>query len=93
MADILYFEVNEKTIGIYTNSKTYYFKNTLYSIEGQINKDFFMRCHRNYIVNCAYIDKISKKGVQLTNKKILPVSQRRIKELKEKFHNFVFFGE
>ncbi|GIZ15346.1 LytR/AlgR family response regulator transcription factor [Capnocytophaga catalasegens] len=46
--------------------------------ETLLPKDIFIRCHQSYLVNVNYISKYYKDGnLELTNKKLIPVSERR----------------
>ncbi len=49
------------------------------------HKDLFVKCHRSYVVNLLYIEKISRTECILSNAAILPVSRNSYQELNEKF--------
>jgi two-component system, LytTR family, response regulator len=51
--------------------------------EELLPSDFFFRTHRSYLVNCRFIDTISKEAmvVNLDNNEALPVGRRRLAEL------------
>ncbi len=49
------------------------------------SKEQFVKCHRSYVVNLAYIEKISRTDCTLTDSTILPVSRSAYQHLNEQF--------
>jgi two-component system, LytTR family, response regulator len=80
-----------KAMGSYSN--IYFKKGNIYKsllmsraiaeYEELLPSDFFFRTHRSFLVNCRFIDTISKEAmvVNLDNQESLPVGRRRLSEL------------
>ncbi|WP_118974359.1 LytR/AlgR family response regulator transcription factor [Taibaiella koreensis] len=52
--------------------------------EDLLPKDIFFRIHRSYLVNCGYVQKLTKEeipSIVLMDKSILPIGRRRFSEL------------
>lgn len=75
-SEILFFEARAKKVYVCTANYEYGFYDTIEHLE-EILPDDFMRCHRSYIVNKAYITKvlISKNTVCLQNDILVPLSR------------------
>lgn len=73
---IYYFEAREKKIFIKTMSEEYGFYSTIEELASSL-PDGFVRCHRSYIVNKRYIQKIlgTRNILNLTNGFMIPVSR------------------
>jgi two-component system response regulator LytT len=57
---IAFFESYEKKTWLMTDSGTYALSYTLQALEQQLPRNQFVRIHRSYIVNLAYIDYITR---------------------------------
>ena len=55
-------------------------------------KDRFVKCHRSYVVNLSWVEKISRTCCILSDKKELPVSRNCWQELNERFIRY-YTGE
>lgn len=51
-------------------------------------KELFVRCHRSYVVNLAYVERISRTDCVLCSEARLPVSRSAHHELNERFIRF-----
>lgn len=73
---ICYFESRNKKIFIRLANREIPFYGTLEELEGELPEEF-LRCHRSFIVNKKYIDKIqiSKNIILLTNDMDVPLSR------------------
>ncbi|MDR0919964.1 MAG: LytTR family DNA-binding domain-containing protein [Oscillospiraceae bacterium] len=91
MQNIMFFEVSEKKLRLHTENKSYYFNGTLIGVWNKIDQEYFIRCHKNYIVNCNFIRSIGLNEITLLYNQKLPVSKRRGKQIREDYHNFVFY--
>ena len=88
--DIIYIEAMENYISIVTQNSSYLLFQKISDMERKLNPKQFFRVHRSYIVNMNYIEKIevwmkNKHHIILKNKKEIPLSRYRIKELKKNF--------
>lgn len=50
--------------------------------------DTFTRCHRSYIANFEYVEKMSS-SIHLVNGDMLEVSRRKLKETRSKYMNYI----
>ncbi len=85
--DICYVEV----LGHYTHlhlaeAATIRVKESLSAvIERLALKEQFVKCHRSYVVNLAYVEKISRTDCTLSDNTILPVSRSAYRNFNERF--------
>ena len=88
--DILYFEADKNYFLIHTADDVYKCRGTLCKLEEGLKESDFHRIHAAFIVNMENIDKV-KHGteVQLTNKKFLPISQKKASGFKKAYMAFL----
>lgn len=48
-------------------------------------KELFVKCHRSFVVNLSYVEKISRTECMLSDGTVLPVSRNSYQELNERF--------
>ena len=88
MSDILYFEALLGNTLIAAGDARFKSKDTLDTLQAKYSRYGFFRCHRSYLVNMRYINKIShlfnnSYVVRLEGSALnIPVSRKNIKELK-----------
>ncbi|MDE5590756.1 MAG: LytTR family DNA-binding domain-containing protein [Acetatifactor sp.] len=75
--DIYYIEVENHHIILHLKEETIRFKAKLKEFETQFREPWFCKCHRSYIVNLKYTGKISREGVEMEGKEVLPISKSR----------------
>lgn len=85
LRDILYFESDKRIIIIKTLTNEYSFYEKLDTIEEQLKKQDFVRCHQSFLVNAKKISSVKINELTLTNGEVIPVSKRRAKETNEAF--------
>lgn len=85
LRDIIYFESDKRIINIITANEEYSFYGKLDTIEEQLKKQDFVRCHQSFLVNAKKITSVKVNEVTLVNAGTLPVSKRRTKETNEAF--------
>ncbi|MDD3340018.1 MAG: LytTR family DNA-binding domain-containing protein [Lachnospiraceae bacterium] len=81
--EILYFACNGKKIEIYTASGIQEFYGGMQSVWEQVEGKGFWMIHKSFIVNSAFVAVYRYDAVQMTDKTILPISQRFRKSMKE----------
>jgi two-component system LytT family response regulator len=66
-----------------SNKRSIYCSKNLAWFQRKINSPLFVRLHRSYLVNLAYVTKVFKndRKVSLINGQGIPISQKRIKSL------------
>lgn len=83
---IVYFEARNKKIYLNTLQKEYGFYDTVEQLIEQL-PDYFIRCHRGFVINCRKIEKIawSENVIYMQSDIIVPLSKSykpKIRELK-----------
>lgn len=81
--EILFVEAINKDITLYTKNKSYNTKTNIKTIEKELNKYNFYRCHKSFLVNMKHIDNIKQNNVLINNIEI-PISRYRAKDFKLK---------
>ncbi len=85
--DIRYAEV----LGHYTrlymaDAQTIRVKESLAAVAERLHrKELFVKCHRSFVVNLAYVEKITRTDCILTDNTVLPVSRSAYRQLNERF--------
>ncbi len=86
-SSICYIEV----LGHYTqlhlqDSSAVRVKESLASVAAMLHqKELFVKCHRSFVVNLRYVEKISRAACALSDGTVLPVSRNSYQELNERF--------
>ncbi|MDK2808763.1 MAG: hypothetical protein PWP24_1500 [Clostridiales bacterium] len=83
--EILYVECIGKTLRFAMHEKTLEVKYVLSDMEQLLSPHHFLRIHKSYLVNRAYIYQIETREIRLSNGTLLPLSRYRAKEIKQKF--------
>ena len=87
---ILYVESKHNYYSLYSISgKEYVCRGTLAEFEKDILKFDFFRIHAAFIVNLEYVEKILEKGYISVKNKTLPIAQRRVKEFKKVYTDYI----
>lgn len=83
--DILYIEVLRKEVTIYTKDNKQVFKISMKSIEDNLVKKNFFRCHKSYLINLKKINSLrEKENLVIINNREIPVSRYKLKAVKAK---------
>lgn len=91
--EILYFEVKNRIIDIHLkNDKVISFYSNMAEVEGQVDDSWFVRSHRSFMVNLENVDYLDGKNLVFTNKETVPVGQKYMKTVKEKYKSFLLCG-
>ncbi len=85
LKEIIFAEIYNHTLTIHTKNRELEICKTLDDFEKEIGDLGFIRVHKSYLVNYRYIRSFSGKNVVLDNNKEIPVSKRRIKDVKLKY--------
>lgn len=89
---IMYFTVYGRIIELYTDTDTYGFYGILSKIREDERLINFVKPHKSYYVNLAYIDNIEEKSVNMKNKEKIPLSRNYRKIVTERFVSFLIEG-
>ena len=87
---ITYVESKRNYYSVYSiQGKEYICRGTLAEFEKYIMKFDFFRTHAAFVVNLEHVEKILEKGYVSVQKKSLPIAQRRIKEFKKVYMDYI----
>ena len=89
--EIVYMRSEDHYIDIITLQDKFLIRTSMGNLEKQYSEYGFLRLHSRYIVNFSHIYSIEKNAVVLDDKKQLPLSRNRVKEVKEQFKQYVRF--
>ena len=87
--EIHYIEAREKKIVVHINESEFSFYNSLQKLEKYL-PEYFIRCHRSYIVNFMFIKKVNlARGIFYLNEKtVIPISKKykaRLEKILQKY--------
>ncbi|HHD2717070.1 LytTR family DNA-binding domain-containing protein [Clostridium perfringens] len=82
LSEVLFFEVNNKTITANLEKDSIDFNMKIAKLEEELRSRNFLRCHRSYLVNISHIDSILQNKIILKNSVEIPVGRVYKKELK-----------
>lgn len=76
-------------IDIHTNSEKITLRKKISEMEEILPNEYFVRCHRSYIVNLKYIKSITKSNVVLESGFKIPISRGKYKEINDAFITYI----
>jgi len=85
LTKIMYIEAKDKYIDIVTTKNVKVVRQTITKMEKELEDYQFIRIHKSYLVNHKYIYKIKESSLVLDNGQVLPISRRRMVDVKYKF--------
>lgn len=86
---IKYLETVNRHLKIHTHEKSFQSNMTISQAERQLTGLGFFRCHRCYLINLDYIQKIQDKQVYLQQNIKIPVPSHKIKALKDSYIEWI----
>ena len=92
LSDIVYIEAFDHTLEVYTKNDGCTVKMPLKKFEEKLTGNF-IHCHRSYIVNLAYIKKITRINVVTDAGKALPLSRRLYAEVNRAMMEYLTRGK
>ena len=87
--NILYFEIQNRVITVHLRDYNTSYYARLEEVESQLAEKGFVRIHRSYLVNCYYINKLSRNTLLLTNGTELPVSEKYTQSVQQEFSKYL----
>lgn len=85
---VIYFEAKVNYTILYTENQTFTSSKTLKSFEALLCKKSFVRIHKSYIVNSAFVEKAKFDSlggsIQLSNGNVLDIARRRVNTVNER---------
>lgn len=82
ISEVLYFEVNNKTITANLEKEKIDFNMKIKELEAEVKDKNFIRCHRSYLVNANKIEEILLNKLILKNKVEIPIGRSYKSEIK-----------
>lgn len=89
VSDILYFEIFKRTVVLHTTTDKYQFNGKLSEIEEDERLVNFIKPHKSYYVNLAYIDNIEPSEIIMKNGDKIPLSRNSKQSVTDKFISFL----
>jgi len=89
ISSIIYMEVRNHNLTIYTDKGEYIVKGKLKDEEQKLKKYDFVRCHQGYLVNMQWIEAVNEDSIRLKNGYNVPVSRRMRKTVIDVFSNYI----
>ncbi len=83
--ELIYIEVYHKYCTAHTVNTSTEIKCPLSDFEDQLTEYGFLKPHRSYLVNYRFISNISKSEITLTSGDILPLSRRKVDEIRQEY--------
>lgn len=93
MRDIIYFMSDNRKIIMVTTTGKISFYGKLSEILSRVGNDKFWYIHQSYIINYDNVKKFEPTQVTMVNDRVLPISQSKRKETREKQKRFITNGE
>ncbi|MDO5292195.1 MAG: LytTR family DNA-binding domain-containing protein [bacterium] len=91
LSEITYIECVNKTLFLYKeDGGVEEYTSTLGSIEEKIREHGFIRCHKSYIVNAAYIETYTKAECKLRGDYSIPIGRKYANLFKEELMQYEF---
>ena len=87
--EIVYIQADKKYSSVITEKEKIFTVTSLGEWREKLPDWEFVLCHRSYIVNLWFVKYVDE-DICLTNGKKLPLSRRKIQEVKEKYREFVY---
>lgn len=89
LSDIYYLEVRNHDVMFITQKGTWKTRGKMGDYEKEYVSYGFVRIHRGYLVNLAYVARLKEREVYLTDGSRLPLSRTREKAAREALHAYV----
>lgn len=86
--DIYYIESDRRKVKVVCRMGEYVTYDKLANIALQVGVDF-VQCHKSWLVNMRYIKELKQEGILLENDMQIMVSQKRYKETRERFLDYL----
>jgi len=87
---IMYVESKRNYFSVYLiQEREYMCRGTLSDFEKSVSKFDFFRIHSAYLVNFEHVEKMLDKGFVLVKKASLPIAQRRMKDFKNAYMDYI----
>lgn len=89
VSDLVLFEYCQKQVHIQTLDSNYQCRNTLQNVISLVGSHGFAYPHKSFIVNLRHIAKIKGYNIAMCNGSIVPLSQKKSKEFRLLYKNYL----
>lgn len=89
LSDIKYFEADSNYLKIYTKDVEYRFRSTMTAVENALEQQGFIRIHKGFLVNQAYVKSLNSDVANLTDGTVLPMGKTYVDEAKDKLMRYM----
>lgn len=89
LEDIYYFEIYERKIRVVSKIGSFVFKGNLNDLETKLDSSVFGCPHQSFLVNFMHIDKLKEYSIYIVNGDVIPLSQKRAVQFKEKYYTYL----
>jgi len=86
---IIYFEVQNRIVTVHTAKTNIDYYEKLENVEKSLEDKGFIRIHRSYLVNCYYIQKITRTLMNLKDGTELPISAKYSHSVQQQFSKYL----
>lgn len=90
LKDITHIEIYNNDCIIHTVSDEFRIRYTLAAMMEDLNDRRFLRCHRSYIVNMDFVEKMNDSTISLTTKTEVPITTRERTSIKQMLANYIW---
>lgn len=90
VSTIMYAEVFNTVCVLHTTQEEYRTYITLDELCGLLEDERFVRCHRSFLVNMDYVDKIEEHNFVLKNMTMVPIGRKNCTEVKKSYYTYKF---
>jgi DNA-binding LytR/AlgR family response regulator len=87
--EIIYLEAQSQYTTLRTVDNIYKFNDTISKVEKLLPREYFVRCHRSYIVNLEHIQNHTATNIQFDNGERALISRTLYKDFKERYIAYV----
>lgn len=86
---IVYIEARNVNLIVYTKTDSYTVRKTLSEMEREVAEAGFIKVHRSFLINPAYVQSYTNQMLAMENGAAVPISRNRWKIFKEAFLQYV----
>lgn len=89
-SQIEYIETEGRRLAVHIGQEKLYIYDSMERIYGELDKNNFIRPHRSYILNMAFIERIEENSFRLQNGELVSINRNQRKQIKELYHKYLF---
>lgn len=87
--DIYYAEIMGRKCRIRLEQEEYDVSLSMSELEDMLPEHDFIRCHQSFLVNWHHVQSLRTTAIELTDKRIVPVSKHRLKQVRQAFVDYM----